>query len=797
MMFAVIGMVYVPSAHATLEPADCNTSAQSLTLTWYRSDKSTTVLGSNSPITNQLNKVDIGEELFLQATLSSPLLTSPNKSCNYLNGTLYVTTPDLVDHLLSAEVPLISNVSMFSNFTGSYFANASDDTASCDGSVDGLANNKLTSCAFYGNSTGAPIGAIDGVSHSSDEGEDTANASNDAGVNFVIPFNATTLANATGIQDNPVSNPLDIVTIEANANYTNAFTGNFTLGNSTNAFETGACTGGAVNATTGIATLTCQASGTYDTPVGDTCFDVTINAPSPYAPKTITLLGADDAENECFKIRPPQWNATTLSNVTGTQGFSVINPIDTVSIVANENFTGIFTGNFTLGNSTTVFDTGSCTGGAVNATTGNATLTCESSATIDEFDGETCFDVTVNAPSPYEPITDILFGADDSENECFVVNPPEWNATTQANVTGTQNAPVSNPLDIVTVIADQNFLGNFTGNFTLGNGTDVFDSGDCTEGAVNATTGIATLECQAAGTYENEQGEICFDVTINAPSPYTPVADTLLGADDSENECFELRTDVPYDAYTMSNVTGIVGPTINPGDIVFINGTDGLFGNFTGNATLTFNSTDTVATTDCSYVNGTEYPLEMECGAEIELVEPGQYCWDVTITETTGNYTPSVLNLFGIDDPENECFNVFEGLTPGFWKSNAENWDAGAWYEDPETDFFQTVFNATADLKLPKGKNITLEVGTEGNSTLYGALGARGGDENALARHCVAAKLNAENPDVTYPLNKTQVIDQCGDALNSKDKTIINDLKDLLDEWNNFGANISQHWVKP
>ncbi|MFB5622306.1 MAG: hypothetical protein ACE5Q7_05180, partial [Candidatus Nitrosomaritimum yanchengensis] len=65
---------------------------------------------------------------------------------------------------------------------------------------------------------------------------------------------------------------------------------------------------------------------------------------------------------------------------------------------------------------------------------------------------------------------------------------------------------------------------------------------------------------------------------------------------------------------------------------------------------------------------------------------------------------------------------------------------------------------------------------------------------NALARHCVAAKLNVENPDVTYPLTYDEVIDHCGDAINSGNSTAINDLKDMLDEWNNFGANISQHW---
>jgi hypothetical protein len=295
-----------------------------------------------------------------------------------------------------------------------------------------------------------------------------------------------------------------------------------------------------------------------------------------------------------------------------------------------------------------------------------------------------------------------------------------------------------------------------------------------------------------------EDGQYCWDVTVTETTGnYTPSEVFHNGTENSITECFEIQSSVPYDAYTMSNVTGIVGPTINPSDLVFINGTDGLFGNFTGNATLTFNSTSAVATTDCSYVNGTTYPLIMECAVEDEFVEPGQYCWDITITEITGNYTPSVLNLFGIEDAENECFNVFEGLTPGFWKANAANWNATAWWVQEPEDDFNFVFGTEVELKLAKGKPNGDDPLTElpgGNATLYGALGARGGDENALARHCVAAKLNVENPDVTYPWNYTEVIDQCGAALNGGNSTEINDLKDMLDAWNNFGANISQHW---
>ena len=132
-------------------------------------------------------------------------------------------------------------------------------------------------------------------------------------------------------------------------------------------------------------------------------------------------------------------------------------------------------------------------------------------------------------------------------------------------------------------------------------------------------------------------------------------------------------------------------------------------------------------------------------------------------------------------------------MTPGYWKSNAENWGAGAWYVEDPTDKFNTVFGTSATLKLSKDKSTT-DKGSASDPTLYGALGAVGGDVNALARHCVAAKLNVENPDVNYPMTYDEVINQCHDAIVSGDKNTMNALKDILDGYNNLGADISQHW---
>jgi hypothetical protein len=48
----------------------------------------------------------------------------------------------------------------------------------------------------------------------------------------------------------------------------------------------------------------------------------------------------------------------------------------------------------------------------------------------------------------------------------------------------------------------------------------------------------------------------------------------------------------------------------------------------------------------------------MTCSATSDITEPGTYCWDVTITETSGNYDPSIVSLTGSEDSDNECFVV-------------------------------------------------------------------------------------------------------------------------------------------
>jgi len=81
--------------------------------------------------------------------------------------------------------------------------------------------------------------------------------------------------------------------------------------------------------------------------------------------------------------------------------------------------------------------------------------------------------------------------------------------------------------------------------------------------------------------------------------------------------------------------------------------------------------------------------------------------------------------------------NGLEGLTPGFWKNHVAEWANTAY---SPSDTFSGVFGV--------GPTITL----------LEAVGAKGGGEQALLRHAVAAILNASHPAVDYPMTIAEII---------------------------------------
>ncbi len=120
-----------------------------------------------------------------------------------------------------------------------------------------------------------------------------------------------------------------------------------------------------------------------------------------------------------------------------------------------------------------------------------------------------------------------------------------------------------------------------------------------------------------------------------------------------------------------------------------------------------------------------------------------------------------------------------EGLTPGFWKTHPELWVGYS----PD-DKFNEVFG------------VSIAIDGNFNPTLMEALNAKGGVSpsnevyDALARHAVAALLNAAHPMVDYPMTGQEIIDAVQDAIETGGAS---SLKATLEGYNTLGGGIDAH----
>ena len=121
-----------------------------------------------------------------------------------------------------------------------------------------------------------------------------------------------------------------------------------------------------------------------------------------------------------------------------------------------------------------------------------------------------------------------------------------------------------------------------------------------------------------------------------------------------------------------------------------------------------------------------------------------------------------------------------EGCTPGFWKQD-QHFDSWAVYSP--TDSFELIFGV--DITLGSGKPNDPFIT---NPTLLQALQAGGGGDDALARHAVAALLNAASPDVDFDFTTAEVIDLVQDAFASGD---FETAKNLLAAANEAGCPLN------
>ena len=115
-----------------------------------------------------------------------------------------------------------------------------------------------------------------------------------------------------------------------------------------------------------------------------------------------------------------------------------------------------------------------------------------------------------------------------------------------------------------------------------------------------------------------------------------------------------------------------------------------------------------------------------------------------------------------------------EGCTPGYWKQD-QHFDSWVGYNPSQ--LFSDVFGCSITIKWSESGKPQEVL----NPTLLQALEAKGGEESALARHAVAALLNAANPNVSYPKTAAGIITMVCNALSGGD---IEGTKDTLANWN-------------
>lgn len=117
-----------------------------------------------------------------------------------------------------------------------------------------------------------------------------------------------------------------------------------------------------------------------------------------------------------------------------------------------------------------------------------------------------------------------------------------------------------------------------------------------------------------------------------------------------------------------------------------------------------------------------------------------------------------------------------EGCTPGYWKNHVESWVTFTPYQ--AIDMFEIpseLYINFVHVHFIDGLSLS------GGSAVEGAA-------YILMRHALAAMLNMRNPDVNYPLDKTQIRDIVNTALASLDRDQILAAKDLLEGYNELGC---------
>jgi len=194
--------------------------------------------------------------------------------------------------------------------------------------------------------------------------------------------------------------------------------------------------------------------------------------------------------------------------------------------------------------------------------------------------------------------------------------------------------------------------------------------------------------------------------------------------------------------------------------------------------------------------------IELDNGDIPQLNQPERCAESGTFENIAGVDASSVSDGSEVTDSDPAWVSCLErgdeGCTPGYWKQ-AQHWDS--WYNYGPANGFFDVFERTITIKWSMkverpliNKTTLLQANGAGkplpteNPTLLQALQANGGGINALARHAVAALLNASSPNVSYPYTVDEVIEMTKAAIDSES---FNATKDLFETANEAGCPLN------
>ncbi|HEX7022874.1 MAG TPA: hypothetical protein VF171_08450 [Trueperaceae bacterium] len=171
----------------------------------------------------------------------------------------------------------------------------------------------------------------------------------------------------------------------------------------------------------------------------------------------------------------------------------------------------------------------------------------------------------------------------------------------------------------------------------------------------------------------------------------------------------------------------------------------------------------------------------------VKVTNDSTTCGSTVAFENTATLTPSHADAL---EPVQATVTIYTGdcektgggagCTPGYWRQE-HHYDAWAEY-NPDQSFF-SVFGVDPELTLRAGRGPAT---TKADRTLGEAVMAQGGSVNALARHAVAALLNASRLGDGYLYTEAEIVTMVQLALSGQ--ADIEATKDLLAEQNEMGC---------